>query len=97
MGSMMLLVGQLPQLAVCVVALAVALGRWNRHPQASMLVTIGATLELGASIGSTVMMTVLRDQMGSLSLVFGVMHLVGVTGFALIVAAVFSERGQPTS
>jgi hypothetical protein len=87
------LFGQLPQILVCIVAIVLAVSRWNRHPQASMLVTLGATLELGAALGSMVMLTALREQLVSLSLVFTLMHLVAVAGFGLIVASVFVERG----
>ncbi len=91
-SSLVSLLSQLPALVLEVVAIAIALGRWQRHPTVSMLVTVGMVLRIGVALGTTVALPLLHERTSLVSVIFGLGNLVGTIGIALVVAAAFAER-----
>jgi hypothetical protein len=91
-----MLFSQLPSMLIAAVGIAVAVGRWQRHPMASMLVTLGLSLRLFSGVASAAFASV-RAEVGSLStnLFYTGFSLVGVLGLGLLVAAAFADRGLP--
>jgi hypothetical protein len=89
-----MLFSQLPAMLVAAVGISVAVGRWQRHPMASMLVTLGLSLRLFSGVASAAFSTV-RAELGSVStnLFYTGFNLVGVLGLGLLVAAAFADRG----
>jgi hypothetical protein len=84
-----------PALVVEGIAIAIALSRWQRHPNVSMLVTVGMILRIGATIGTTVAFPLLHERTSMVGLIYGAGNLVGMVGLALVIAAAFADR--PTS
>lgn len=84
---------QLPALLVSIGAIVVAAVRWTRHPLASLLVATGAGIGLVARALAVVLPRLVSP--GSLSWIFAAQGLIGTLGFAMVVTAVFVDRGRP--
>jgi hypothetical protein len=95
MTSAFSLLALIPTLLVEGIAIAVALSRWQRHPNVSMLVTVGMILRIGATIGTTLAFTLVHDRIGLLGIISGAGNVVGMAGLVLVLAAAFADR--PTS
>ncbi len=103
------LLTQLPVYAVMLVGAIVAVVRWQRHPQVSLLAVIGLAVLFVDSLAGRVlnaalpMMVVSRAMGGNSTRVgsmFGVCNIVsavvGAVGYGLLLAAVFKGRApQP--
>lgn len=89
------LLSNLPFLAICIVAGALAVARWDKHPTASVLVVTGVGIQLMTRVaGIALPMVMTREGMptSSLGLLYGAVGLVGSIGFACLVAAIFVDR-----
>lgn len=90
-------VASLPYLVIDVVALVLAVARWNKHPKVSMLVAVATALQLLVR-GLFMVGPLLMARLGgppSLHLFSALASLLGAVGLALLVAAVFAERPDP--
>lgn len=89
------IVGRLPYLIVWIVAVVLAIVRYDRHPVASVLIWVGAALS-GLNLAATMMLPSLysRDpshfQIASIAIA-----MVGTGALGCVVAAVFIERAPP--
>ena len=101
------LLPQFPLLIVYVVAIVLALVRWQRHPRASAFLLMGAGLLLANSIGWSVAYQVVMSSQAvgsgpmTLGRVFSIMGivsgLIAAVGHGLMVAAVFAGRDRESS
>jgi hypothetical protein len=85
-----------PGMLLWVVAIVIAVVRWQNHPLASALLLTGGVVELMLRAAYVVVPRMMIERhlaAPTLSIVYGVLSLVGVGASALIVAAVFVERG----
>ena len=82
---------QVPLVLLFTVGIVLAIIRWQRHPLASLLLVVGATIELLLAVAYTVLPYALENN-GSMMAAFSVLRLVGLVGTALVMAAVFVER-----
>ncbi len=85
-----------PAMLVWVVAIVLAVVRWQQHPVASALVLSGGIIELMLRAAYVAMPRLMHERgmaAPTLAVLYGALGLVGVAGSALIVAAVFVERG----
>lgn len=91
MTSLLGLAGSLPHLVVDLVALALAVSRWNRHPMASMFLAVGTVLRLVTMLSNVFLarLFVSGEAMGA---AYALAGLVSAAGYALTVAAVFADR-----
>lgn len=98
------LVTSLPAVIVDVVLLVVAVARWNRHPRVSMLAATSGVLMLVLDLLVRALFTILplklhesgrsmADTGVLYALLGGVSGLLHALAIALLVAAVFSDRG----
>jgi len=78
-------------------AIVVAIARWQRHPTVSMLVVVSMIIALVIRGGYFVLPRVIDLAGGSNTymLASGALSLVGTLNFALLVVAIFIERGTP--
>jgi len=92
--SLLGLVSGLPYLVIDVVALALAVSRWNKHPTVSMFVAVGVAIQLFVRGLYLVGPSLMRSFGGveNMRLFFALGSVIGSVGSALIIAAVFAER-----
>ncbi|GMU63239.1 MAG: hypothetical protein AMXMBFR34_50020 [Myxococcaceae bacterium] len=94
MTSLVGLVSGLPHLVVDLVALALAVSRWSRHPMASMFLAVGTVLRLVSLLSNVVLARAFGVE--AIALIYGVSGLLSAVGAALTVAAVFADRDKGT-
>jgi len=95
----------IPALLVGSVGLALAVAKWNRHPQASLLVTTGVSLLMLATLGSTLFYGVIAPKVilaqghaaagwiyGTAGLTFTLLHQ---TAILLLILGAFANRTPP--
>jgi hypothetical protein len=86
-----------PGMLLWVVAIVIAVVRWQSHPVASALVLSGGIIEVMLRAAYAVVPRLMLDRgmaAPQLSIIYTAMGLVGLVGSGLIVAAVFVDRGQ---
>ncbi|MEW5742672.1 MAG: hypothetical protein AB1938_27390 [Myxococcota bacterium] len=93
MSSLIGVLSGLPHLLVDLVALALAVSRWSRHPVASMFLAVGTVLRL-VSLMSNVVLVRAFTSVESMGLVLGLSGLLSAAGAAMTVAAVFADRAK---
>jgi hypothetical protein len=85
-----------PFFGVWVVALVLAVSRWNKHPTASALVVVGGCIQVVAALSRFVVPTVISalgiSDRDGYTLAFSVIGVVSTGGLACVVAAVFADR-----
>jgi hypothetical protein len=96
------LIHAIPASIVCIVGLVLALTKWSRHPQASLLVTAGVSVLLVAMLCSTAFYGLIAPQIiaarghASAAWVYGVAGLVFTllhqTGILLLILGAFANR-----
>jgi len=91
MTSLVGVFGSLPYLVVDLVALALAVSRWNRHPMASMFLAVGTVLRLVTMLSKIVLVRLFIGA-DALGLAYALSGLVSAAGAGLTVAAVFADR-----
>ena len=95
----------IPALLVGCVGLVLAMAKWNRHPQASLLITVGASLLMLATLGSTLFYGVIAPKLilaqgpaaagsiyGIAGLAFTLLHQ---TSILLLILGAFANRTPP--
>jgi len=87
------ILGQLPQYLVLLGGAIVALARWRRHPQASLLVLIGVGVLFFDSLASDVLNAALPLVAASRALRFGYSRLGNVLGACRVVFSVIAAIG----
>ena len=106
-ASLSQLAVRIPVLIVYGVAIALAVARWNRHPQVSMYVVIAMSVLTLELLSGTVLSTVLpmklhesgrsAAQIGVVFAVWGIVtSVISAACWGLIIAAIFSARGPET-
>lgn len=91
--------GNLPFLALWIIAGVLALVRWDKHPTASVLVLVAAGISVMTRIASVALPIVLTERglsMSSMSWVFTAIGLVGTVGLACLIGAAFVDRDSRT-
>ena len=89
----------LPFLAICGVAGALAVARWDKHPTASILVVTGVGIQVMTRVASLAVPLVMNRgsyDASSMGFVFTAIGIVSSIGFACLVAAVFADRDSRT-
>ena len=92
----MMVLSNLPVLAIFVVAAVLALARWDKHPTTSVLVLTAAGVGLFSRF-ATFLLPGIMSRMDSVSgtatmMIYGITGLTSNLGLALLVAAAFSDR-----
>ncbi len=83
---------QLPMVVIEIVGIVFAIVRWRRHPMASLLFLVGATIRLMVSLAFTVLPFALSGNSGEMRIAFGLVGVLGHIGTALLISAVFVDR-----
>lgn len=95
MLSLVGILGTLPYLVIDVVAIALAVSRWSRHPMASMFLCVGVVIRVVSMLGNVVFARLLAgDSMETVSLVYAASGVLSAVGYALTVVAVFADRAK---
>ena len=97
------LLTRLPLLLVWLIGIFVAVTRWDRHPRASLLVTVGLAIQLVLGlldVGFNALVPSLAEARIAvpLAVVYGaysaVRSLISAAGWGLVLAAVFVDRSK---
>ncbi|MFT3840403.1 MAG: hypothetical protein QM723_25670 [Myxococcaceae bacterium] len=95
MENLSVVLSACPGMLLWIVAIVIAVVRWQHQPVASALVMTGGVIELMLRAAYVVVPKLMIDRgmaATQLSVIYGVLSLVGLVGSGLTVAAVFVDR-----
>jgi cyanate permease len=96
MENLSVVLSACPAVLLWVVAIVIAVVKWQQQPVASALLLSGGVIEMMLRVAYAVVPQMLISRgvaTTQLSIIYGVMGFVGLIGSGLIIAAVFADRG----
>jgi len=99
MENLTVLFSVCPAVSLWLVAVVVALVRWQLHPVVSSLVLVAGVLEILVRVSYAVVPRFVAERgvpMTQMSIVYGALSFVGLIASGLVLTAVFIGRGPVT-